>query len=237
MSNIKVICDRDDLVAIADGFRTSRGITNELNLGEMAELAAEKVSDGGSGGSLEGLINGYDVMFYDENNEGLAFYSIKQGHTIEAPVYNCKQWQDADGGVVTFPYTPTADAIFYANNNEYTDVMYEHFNVNKAIYPCMLIRYNGGNQVLLVFFEKFTTSNTASKCLMGNVQTLTSVISDKNSKDEIMNAVMSVVTELIARDELNVMSSTGYYYYCDADSYDSVYAYRGSDSTIINLDA
>ena len=49
MSNIKVICDRDDLVAIADGFRTSRGITNNLNLGDMATLAYEKVG----GGSVE----------------------------------------------------------------------------------------------------------------------------------------------------------------------------------------
>ena len=30
-------------------------------------------------GTLEGLENGWDIMFYDEHNDGLAFYSIKKG--------------------------------------------------------------------------------------------------------------------------------------------------------------
>lgn len=37
----KVICDREDLVAVADGFRSSRGTTDEMTLARMAELAGE----------------------------------------------------------------------------------------------------------------------------------------------------------------------------------------------------
>ena len=39
----------DKLIAIADGFRTSRGLTEELSLDRMAELASEEI--GGSGSS------------------------------------------------------------------------------------------------------------------------------------------------------------------------------------------
>lgn len=66
-------------------------------------------------GTLEGLSNGYDVMFYDENNEGLAFYSIKSGHSINPPVYDCNGWKDADDNVVEFPYTPIGDLSLYAD--------------------------------------------------------------------------------------------------------------------------
>lgn len=92
MSNIKVICDRDDLVAIADGFRTSRGITNELNLGEMAELAAEKVSDSPK----------LDIMIEETEFEGeeyeLSFKSgsLFEGQTItiifDGVTYVCESW-------------------------------------------------------------------------------------------------------------------------------------------------
>lgn len=93
----------------------------------------------------DGLSNGYDVMFYDENNEGLAFYSVKQGHGINPPVYNCKNWQDANGGVIVFPYTPSGDAIFYANNSTYADQLYKFYGVDKGIYPYLIIEHGGTN--------------------------------------------------------------------------------------------
>ena len=90
-------------------------------------------------GTLEGLENGYDVMFYDENNEGLAFYSIKQGHSINAPEYTVKSWQTEDGAVITFPYTPSADVVLYANNSTYASQLYQAYGVDSGAYPYLVI--------------------------------------------------------------------------------------------------
>lgn len=100
-----------------------------------------------SSGSLEGLENGYDVMFYDENNDGLAFYSIKQGHSINAPVYNCKAWQTDAGANVEFPYTPTEDVIFYANNDTYASSLYKYYGVDSAVYPYLFINFEAKTTV------------------------------------------------------------------------------------------
>ena len=113
---------------------------------------------GSSGGSLEGLENGYDVMFYDENNEGLAFYSIKQGHSINAPVYTVKSWQTEDGGVITFPYTPSADVVLYANNDTYADKLYDFYGLDSAEYPYIFI-YNYQTQWAVIFGNTLDTSN------------------------------------------------------------------------------
>lgn len=129
------------LTSLADQARRINGTTDDLTTAQMLEIfESAKVN-----GTLDGLANGYDVMFYDENNEGLAFYSIKQGHTINPPVYNCKNWQDANGGVIVFPHTPNADAIFYANNSTYADQLYKFYGVDKGIYPYLIIEHGGTN--------------------------------------------------------------------------------------------
>ena len=112
----------------------------------------------------DGLANGYDVMFYDENNEGLAFYSIKQGHTINPPVYNCKNWQTSDKEPIIFPYTPTEDVIFYANNNTLDKQLYDFYGLDKGIYPYLLIftEKNSAGTVLysyITFASKYTLEN------------------------------------------------------------------------------
>lgn len=109
---------------------------------------------------LEGLENGYDVMFYDEHNMGLAFYSVKQGHAINPPIYNCKNWQASNGSVASFPYTPTEDIIFYALNSTYADQLYKFYGIDKAVYPYVLISLGGNSQIY--FFDKIAT-NTETK--------------------------------------------------------------------------
>lgn len=123
-------------------------------------------SGGGSGdlptGTLNGLENGWDVMFYDENNDALAFYSIKKEHTINPPVYNCKAWQTAEGTNVVFPYTPTADAIFYALQSSYADQLYEYLGVDKGVYPYMYINVWDSsiyNTVTVYIFKTYEVSN------------------------------------------------------------------------------
>ena len=90
----------------------------------------------------DGLANGYDVMFYDENNEGLAFYSIKQGHSINPPEYQVKAWASNNGDTISFPYTPNADVVLYALNGTYADTLYKYYGVDKGVYPYLMVSMN-----------------------------------------------------------------------------------------------
>ena len=94
----------DDVADTKDAIETS--VSDLLDLANtttgntdtnLTDGANALVSGYGQGGiqlpedMLEGLENGYDVMFYDENMRGLAFYSIKQGHAINPPIYNTEK--------------------------------------------------------------------------------------------------------------------------------------------------
>lgn len=119
---------------------------------------------------FDGLENGYDVMFYDENNEGLAFYSIKQGHMINPPVYNCKTWQTEDGTSIAFPYTPTADLIVYANNDTYASQLYDYYGVDSAVYPYLLICESFSSSLsritlMVIFAKTYTISSSGGNRL------------------------------------------------------------------------
>lgn len=139
---------------------------------------------------LEGLENGYDVMFYDENSKGLAFYSIKSGHAINPPVYSCKNWQDANGGIVTFPYTPSANAIFYANNNTYASMLYQYYGIDSAVYPYICIDYlqSTNKSITVCFFKTHGVANGCENNITATV-TLDSVLS-YSSLEELLELVM-----------------------------------------------
>ena len=92
---------------------------------------------------LDGLKDGYDILFHDENNEELAFYSIKQGYGIDAHLYGSNRWADDTGTEVTFPYVPSADLMLYAMiTKTYADQLYEHFGINKEEYPYLFLTYS-----------------------------------------------------------------------------------------------
>ena len=63
----------DKLTAIADGFRTSRGITEELSLDEMAELA--RVDIGSGTGSAE--LTSEETVTTDSSGSATATFSFK----------------------------------------------------------------------------------------------------------------------------------------------------------------
>ena len=111
---------------------------------------------GQGGGSLEGLENGYDVMFYKEDNEALAFYSIKQGEAINPPFYSCSNWIDQDGVAIVFPYTPTADISLWADNSTLSALLYDHFAISPEEYPyiCIQIRNGTGTETTGIGFAK-----------------------------------------------------------------------------------
>lgn len=57
----------------------------------------------------------YNITFYDSDEVVIATYSIKQGDSIKPPIENVN-WVDEHLNPVTFPFTPTADTIFYLWN-------------------------------------------------------------------------------------------------------------------------
>ncbi len=147
---------------------------NDTNLTDGVNALVSGYGQGGDlpTDTLVGLENGYDVMFYDENNEGLAFYSIKQGHSIEAPIYDCKNWQTSNGANVVFPYTPSGDAIFYANNDTYASALYKYYGVDSAIYPYVCIFAGLPTTALSKTFIYFAKSLSANETAMGFVNAL-----------------------------------------------------------------
>lgn len=104
--------------------------------------------------TLVGLENGYDVMFYDENNEGLAFYSIKEGGSIDAPIYVCDGWQNADNQVVVFPYSPTEDIALYPLIESLEVKLYKFYGVEREDYPYLCLTYGSGFKQLSIMFGK-----------------------------------------------------------------------------------
>ena len=186
-----------------------------------------------SGGSLEGLENGYDVMFYDENNDGLAFYSIKQGHTINPPVYNCKAWQTADGQKQEFPFTPTEDVIFYANNDTLASQLYEFYDVDPATHPHILITHStqSTSPYLRIVFGTMSTNGS------GSVGGLGGQSYQRDLTDHSPENIVKVVMEKIKISE-NYSDSLGNqswnYNYTNFDP--SISKYNTGNSTCYRID-
>lgn len=156
---------------------------------------------------LDGLEDGWDVMFYDEYKRGLASYSIKKGHAINPPVYTCKNWQNADKEVITFPYKPTEDVIFYALNLTYADLLYEHFGVDKGVYPYVMVQviHKTTNSSYpytykIAFFDTITKSINQPRLVGVNSNISQSThdyyISDLANVEEVVNAIKERVTTI-----------------------------------------
>ena len=161
-----------------------------------------------------GLANGYDVMFYDENDEGLAFYSIKQGHSINPPEYQVKAWQTSDGAIITFPYTPNADVILYANNSTYAQQLYNFYSVDSAVYPYVYVLISFYD--LRLVFAKSISTNKTSSLQSSNVlkadYTMAEMISDYTNLEEIVSK--TCVSGLTLAESDNTANSSNSSMYC-----------------------
>ena len=142
---------------IADG--NEKMETAKTNLTDMFE---ELISGYGQGSGTDGLKDGYDVMFYKEDNEALSFYSIKQGQAINPPIYSCKNWIDQNRVAIVFPYTPTADISLWADNSTFSALLYNHFGISPEEYPYIAIAcfFNGNvSQASTVIYFANSLSN------------------------------------------------------------------------------
>ena len=179
------------LEAFANEARRINGTTDHLTTDQMIEIFKQ------AGGGMDGLENGYDVMFYDENNEGLAFYSIKQGHTINPPVYECKKWVLENGDSVFFPLIPSGDMVVFANNDSMVSGLYEHYNVDKVLYPYVLMYITSGRYLGITFAETIELQGTTTifRGLSGNTTLTQAVMNsiDIANIDDIMGAIMTYI--------------------------------------------
>lgn len=164
---------------------------------------------------LEGLENGYDVMFYDENNEGLAFYSIKQGHSINAPIYECKKWKTAEEMIIQFPFTPTGDLIVYADNSSVANEIYQHFGVDKVVYPYIFLHQYYAYQIITFCHTVTVYENgnglSSSNALFQNIKGTTLDVNSDNFYTELYNKIISMTPNLKEVANYNQMSTSAIY--------------------------
>lgn len=78
-----------------------------------------------------------------------------EGETIDAPAEPTSEsgvfggWQDAEGSIITFPYTPTGDIELTAVFNSYAEELWTHFGMSEETYPWVAVGVldNGSTRV------------------------------------------------------------------------------------------
>ena len=143
VSNILYSIKESTLKGIANSIRSKTGKTDSI----LTENMASEI-EGISSGGIEG---GYNVTFNDENEELLALYSIKQGHSINPPNYTCKAWKTEESEIVEFPYTPTTDITLIADNSTVAKLLYDYYGVDAGVYH-YVIAYMYKTKYIIVCF-------------------------------------------------------------------------------------
>ena len=218
----KYTVEETSIKATADAIREKLDKTNPIEWKDGSGFANAVRAIGSSGGA--GLENSYNVTFYDEYNEGLAFYSIKQGHAINSPVYNCKAWQTVDGINITFPYIPAENIIIYANNNIYASEIYRYYGVDSGVYPYIAIsHYIGltGGGTLYLWFGKRLSINSDGKAWFYESLTASKYAGKTTIPVEnIVTALQTYIdpTSLTADDTSLIYSGSAYNNYSNFDA-------------------
>lgn len=194
---------------LANSIRNKTGKTNKMTLEQMAiEVDSLKPL-----GSLDGLNNGYDVMFYDENYSGLAFYSIKAGHTIQnPPLYVCDYWVYENGVPVVFPITPTEDIIMYAHFTDLVAELYDFYKIDSVLYPYLAVQVTQSSvpkDTIIIYFGKTLSDESNGiflyEAMWGYNSRLSSELENIDLND--MNAVISLAMNKIPSLEQTPVSS------------------------------
>lgn len=215
MSELLII-EKEKLVKVADEIRAKTGKADLMYVDDMpGEIGS---ISGIPEDSMEGLENGYDVMFYDENNYALAMYSIKEGHSINPPVYTCKNWQTDAGVSVSFPYTPSGDVIFYANNDTYASQLYAFYGLDSVVYPYLYIEYIKGNDtdtVKVVFTKSITNNMTLYQGTLCGYNS--KVPKATRTIDEVVSVAMQQVASLPTKTNQMIYDQTDRDFYTNFD--------------------
>lgn len=222
----KYSIEKSTLTSFADQARRIGSTTELLTPSQMLEIFENaKVN-----GTLDGLANGYDVMFYDENNEGLAFYSIKSGQAINPPMYSVSNWIDQDGVAIVFPYTPTADITLWADNSTLSALLYDHFAVSPEEYPYIVIDYrlNGASNASLFGFAKTLTISNGSPSYTNAKSTGWTTLS------KLTSPTIEELVEIILANYTADNLTAGWLTYQKDTSYTCYVNHSLSDTTVTN---
>lgn len=150
-------------------------------------------------GAVETVAGGHMVKFYDEFNEPLDIRSVRDGATVNAPVYKVKYWQGEDGAAVAFPAIITADLIVVAVNSSTAGEIYEHYSIDSGTYPYLYITFRKGmKQIVIVFAKAIVNTNQLSDALYADAS-VTEMLDPENDMATFLNVLYANVTELSAR--------------------------------------
>lgn len=162
-------------------------------------------SGGSSGGGSSGttIENGYTVNFYNTDKVLIESHSALFGNWIDKPIsYEVTSWQNANGHANQFPLTvESADegTVFdlYASIENLADKLYNHFGLDKEVYPYIMImvrNYNSTSKTFEFYYGKTLLDDiyTAYGCRK------TMTVSDFDGSD--VNWVVDTVIENLSAD-------------------------------------
>lgn len=188
MGDILLKVEENVLPNLAKAIMAKTGKSEPLTLLQF-QTEVESISGGG-------LENGYDVMFYDENNEAIAFTSIRQGDSMQAPIYVCDGWKTSDEQIILFPYTPTQDMVLYAFNEDLAQRIYEHYGVDIQEYPYVTMQLYKAKQSTPRCLIAFSTTETpaTSDYIFGSYEYYSdSDIQDKEDVGGVMDFIIGKI--------------------------------------------
>lgn len=206
MSTIQTV--KTQIQSLIDLANTTTGNT-DTNLTDGVNALVSGFGQGGSGG----MKNGYNVSFYDEDNQLFALFSIKQGEAINPPIFESSGWQDVDGVNIAFPYTPTNDIGLYPVSATLAEQLYNFYNVDSTAYPYVYITYVDGQWTLRIVFGATCNDHYLTKGIKGTFQasgSLLSQITDVEALVELTknNISTSSLTSFTGNELVNCISST-----------------------------
>lgn len=118
----KVLCEKSDLVAIADAVREATGSTENYNVSELTAATVETISAGGSGGNVETCTVTIGRLLFDEIS-----YTGANGLVIKEDAYSTTEIQkEVQKGTIFYGYcedrgiyvvTGSATILFQNANN------------------------------------------------------------------------------------------------------------------------
>lgn len=113
----------------------------------------------------------YTVNFYDYDQALIETHTAKVGNLIGSPLsFNAARWETSDGADQAFPMT--SDVVgavidIYSFADSYSDMLYSHFEMDKAEWPYMLLNIsdNGNCHSVQIYFIKSITSGIGTSSL------------------------------------------------------------------------
>ena len=124
----KVLCEKSDLVAIADAVREATGSTENYNVSELSAATVEAISAGGSSGSVETCtVTGVELEGTVTYSDGKQIVTDAESLYYGTPISVAKPsllWFDCNSGVAaTFEINGNAEIV-------YQSLRYHVFAVN-----------------------------------------------------------------------------------------------------------